>query len=56
MTRIPLGEERSRKDKICSKCKWFMDETATLEGECAVDEDIESTKYCESFESERGGR
>lgn len=44
--------EEKRKDKICKFCKWYEPPTATLEGECGVDEDIESEEWCEAYEKE----
>ena len=42
-----------RKDKICNFCRNYVPETKELEGECEVDEDINSEEYCESYEKIR---
>jgi len=39
-----------RKYKICPYCKFYIPETATLEGECREDEDVTSQAYCDCFE------
>lgn len=44
-----------RKDKICRFCSNFILETEEYEAECLVDEDIDSTEFCESMEK-RGRR
>lgn len=43
-----MAEER--KYKICEYCVHYMKETLEVEGECLVDQDIESEKYCDYFE------
>ena len=39
-----------RKYKICKYCKNYQCETSEVEGECTVEEDIESTEFCDYFE------
>lgn len=42
--------EKPRKEKICRRCKFFMQETEDMEAECMQDEDINSADFCEEFE------
>ena len=50
---IEVGDEEERRLwKICGRCHYFQPPEGVegkMEPECLVDEDVESTEYCESF-------
>lgn len=46
-----MGEPR--KYKICEYCVNYMKETLEVEGECLIEEDIESEAYCPMFERKK---
>jgi len=43
-----------RREKICLHCANYIPETAALEGECKVDEDINSEEFCASYTKQGG--
>lgn len=47
---MAISAAKKRKDKICIYCSSYISETKELEGECLIDEDINSFEFCECFE------
>ena len=43
------GGVMERCEKICIYCTNYISETATLEGECKIDEDVHSEEHCNSY-------